>query len=804
MNSRIANNIPSRPVFLKKWTLLLPLLAISASLLSLPVKAALPSRVFAPYIQMSSQSLTSISQASGIKYFTLAFIIDNGSHQGLWEAGSSVASDTSIAPSIAALRAAGGDVIISFGGASGNELALGITSVSTLQSVYQGIINKYGVTALDFDIEGSALSNTSANDRRNQALAGLQAANPGLFISYTLPVNPTGLDSTSISLLQNAKSHGVNVACVNIMAMDYGSSTSPSMGQDAIDATNSTISQLSANGLTTSIGITPLIGKQDTAPEVFTLSDAQTTENYAVGQSQVNRVTFWEVAIDQCGSGCSGVTQTPWQFSHIFEPFSGGSTITTVATPVFSPGGGSYTSAQSVTISDSTSGASIRYTINGSTPSETAGTIYSGPVNISSTETLKAIAYESGDSDSAVASTTYTIGMGGGSSLTGSSGDGFHNLAISPAATGTFTATFDATPSVSPENGVIGLCSGAATAYGNMACIARFNPTGQIDAYNGTAYAAASSINYSANLSYHFRLVVNVTAHTYSVFVTPPGGSELTVGSNYAFRSTANTMTSLNNWSLDLNATPAGGSLTANNLSVGSSGPITFTLTASAGSGGSISPSGTVTVNQGASQTFTITANSGSTISSVTVDGVNQGAITSFTFSNVQANHTISVAFTTTVSRTLTGSSGDGFHALAISPAATGTFTATFDATPSVSPENAVVGLSSGAATAYGNLGCIARFNPTGQIDAYNGTAYAAASSINYSAGVSYHFRLVVNVTAHTYSVFVTPAGGSELTVGSNFAFRSTANTMTSLNTWDADVNATPAGASLTASNLSP
>jgi len=153
--------------------------------------------------------------------------------------------------------------------------------------------------------------------------------------------------------------------------------------------------------------------------------------------------------------------------------------------------------------------------------------------------------------------------------------------------------------------------------------------------------------------------------------------------------------------------------------------------------------------------------------------------------------------------RTLTGSSGDGWHALAISPAATGTFTATYDATPSASPENAVVGLSNGAATGFSNLGCIARFNPSGQIDAYNSTAYAAASSINYSANVSYHFEMDVNLTAHTYSIYVTPAGGSKTLVGSNYAFRSTANTMTSLNDWNLDVDPSNAG-SLTATNLSP
>jgi MSHA biogenesis protein MshQ len=65
-----------------------------------------------------------------------------------------------------------------------------------------------------------------------------------------------------------------------------------------------------------------------------------------------------------------------------------------------------------VTISTTTSGASIRYTTDGSTPSETAGTLYSGPVAVSSSLTLKAIAYESGYADSSVASGSYTIGSG--------------------------------------------------------------------------------------------------------------------------------------------------------------------------------------------------------------------------------------------------------------------------------------------------------------------------------------------------------------------------------------------------------
>jgi chitinase len=85
-----------------------------------------------------------------------------------------------------------------------------------------------------------------------------------------------------------------------------------------------------------------------------------------------------------------------------------------VAAPVFSPGGGTYTSAQNVTISSATGGASIRYTTDGSTPTSTTGTSYSGAVNISSTTTLQAVAYESGFTTSPVTSATYTISTGGG------------------------------------------------------------------------------------------------------------------------------------------------------------------------------------------------------------------------------------------------------------------------------------------------------------------------------------------------------------------------------------------------------
>jgi hypothetical protein len=74
--------------------------------------------------------------------------------------------------------------------------------------------------------------------------------------------------------------------------------------------------------------------------------------------------------------------------------------------------------------------------------------------------------------------------------------------------------------------------------------------------------------------------------------------------------------------------------------------PTTYTLTSSSGTGGTITPTGTVTLNSGSSQTFTITPNTGYQVSGVTVNGVNQGAISTYTFSNVTSNGTISATFT--------------------------------------------------------------------------------------------------------------------------------------------------------------
>jgi hypothetical protein len=252
-------------------------------------------------------------------------------------------------------------------------------------------------------------------------------------------------------------------------------------------------------------------------------------------------------------------------------------TITTVANPVFTPAGGTFTGTQTVSISSTTSSASVRYTTNGTTPTPTTGTLYSGPITIASTTTLKAIAYKAGMNNSSVTSATYTINSSsGGTTLT--SADGFFNRSLGSSQSGSFSVDFDASASLSPSNTTYSLCQGAQTAYTGVAATVRFSTTGVIDARNGGAYAAVNSFAFSANTTYHFHLDVNVTSHTYSATVTAPSGSPVTIASNYAFRTEQAGVTALDTFNVDVNATPGGSTTFGATTVTTAASPVKFSI----------------------------------------------------------------------------------------------------------------------------------------------------------------------------------------------------------------------------------
>ncbi|WNI14536.1 ricin-type beta-trefoil lectin domain protein [Actinacidiphila sp. ITFR-21] len=302
-----------------------------------------PAHYSAPYAEVwnSPSALATVKNATGLKYFTLAFVIDGGGCNATFNGDTSI-TDSGWTSAINSLRSGGGDVIASFGGASGTEIGISCTSVSALETQYKRVIDGLNLTRLDFDIEGSALNNTTANDRRNQALADLQqqyaAAGKRLDVDYTLPVDPSGLESNSLSLLNNAKSHGLNVNLVNIMTMDYGSAMD--MGNAAISAAQGLHTQLgqiwntkTSAQLWAMEGNTPMIGVNDTSSEVFSTSDATDLTNFAKTNG-IQELSFWSLGRDKaCASNggsaqdsCSGTSQSQYQFSSITNGITGGTT----------------------------------------------------------------------------------------------------------------------------------------------------------------------------------------------------------------------------------------------------------------------------------------------------------------------------------------------------------------------------------------------------------------------------------------------------------------------------------------------
>jgi hypothetical protein len=287
----------------------------------------------APYIDitMATPTLAQIEQATGQKTFTLAFLLgDTSACDPSW-GGTVALTDSRVLGEINALRALGGDVAVSFGGAQGPYLETTCTSAAQLAAAYERVVDTLHVTHLDFDIE--AATNT---DMLNTAIAQVQRDRPGTVVGYTLEVQAATYGLTPIlgvQVLQNAVSHGVTVGIVNPMTMDFA--PDGDWGTSVIEAAQATEGQMatiwpgdSASQLYAMLGVTPMIGDNDTGP-VYTVADAQQLLAWAQSH-HIGRLAFWSEGRDNggCPGGgvsptCSGISQSTYQFTSVFHAFTG-------------------------------------------------------------------------------------------------------------------------------------------------------------------------------------------------------------------------------------------------------------------------------------------------------------------------------------------------------------------------------------------------------------------------------------------------------------------------------------------------
>ena len=286
----------------------------------------------APYVDMGAwptPSLTTMVTSGNLKNVTLAFITASAC-KAMWfnayDPRQAWAKDQ-----IDAIRARGGDVKISFGGATGIELAQACTSVSALQAEYQAVVSAYALKYIDLDIEGAATADTASVTRRSQALAALQRANPGLRVSFTLPALPEGLTSDGINVVRSARDAGVSVDLVNVMAMDYY--RSGDYGDFAVAAANSTFAQVKSlypsrtdAQVWKMVGVTPMLGANDDG-HIYDQNDARQLVSFAQGK-HLGMLSFWELGRDKnaCTGAlymCTNIPQQPYEFSKIFATYAG-------------------------------------------------------------------------------------------------------------------------------------------------------------------------------------------------------------------------------------------------------------------------------------------------------------------------------------------------------------------------------------------------------------------------------------------------------------------------------------------------
>jgi chitinase len=247
---------------------------------------------------------------------------------------------------IAQLQQEGEQAIVSFGGQANTSLDVACSTTADLTAGYQSVINAYRLKSIDLDIEGTALDNLAAGQRRAAAMATLEKDNSGLSVWLTLPVEPSGLQDNALSVIKEMLNDHVSIAGINLMTMDFsarpaaGSSMAASV-EAALNAAHGQLTdlyptygiKLNSEQIWQRIGATVMIGQNDIKGEIFTVSDAKAIAGFA-GGNHLGRVSMWSVNRDsQCGSlysdtgmlsnTCSGTPQSALEFSQTFGKFHG-------------------------------------------------------------------------------------------------------------------------------------------------------------------------------------------------------------------------------------------------------------------------------------------------------------------------------------------------------------------------------------------------------------------------------------------------------------------------------------------------
>jgi chitinase len=286
----------------------------------------------APYIYPgwgNPPAPATVVQATGIKAFTIAFVLASNGCNPAWD-GSSGLTGGAHASTIAAIRAAGADVVPSIGGWSGNKLGPNCSTPEALAGAYQKVIDTFQLKAIDIDIENTdEFENYVVADRIVDALKIVKQRNPNVKTILTFGTTPSGPNAHGVRLIQQAKAKNANIDIFAQMPFDFG-------GHADMYAANVGATEGLKNVLKTTfgwtdaqaysrIGLSGMNGLSD-QQELTTVETWTRIRDYAKSKG-LARFTFWAVNRDRgCVGGgvvsnCSGIAQTDWAFTKVSAGF---------------------------------------------------------------------------------------------------------------------------------------------------------------------------------------------------------------------------------------------------------------------------------------------------------------------------------------------------------------------------------------------------------------------------------------------------------------------------------------------------
>jgi chitinase len=236
----------------------------------------------APYIYTNvsgAKDPVTVMKATGVKAFTLAFILNQGTCSPVWDSGT--LNDSGKQNTINKIRGAGGDVVVSFGGYSGNKLANSCANETALAGAYQKVIDLYKLKAIDIDLEAGEVSQST---KVLKALKIVKQKNAGLSTILTLGTGKNGLEGDEAAIPGQAAAIGSPVDNWTIMPFDFSDNDS-GVDHGAADAS-----------IYAKQGISSMNARTDANGNV-TVANFTTMLSYAQ-QHGLTRFTYWELSRD--------------------------------------------------------------------------------------------------------------------------------------------------------------------------------------------------------------------------------------------------------------------------------------------------------------------------------------------------------------------------------------------------------------------------------------------------------------------------------------------------------------------------